>query len=73
MALNLAGPGTPNPAEVFPAEGEARAIIDAGRPARVLVVDDEAHVRSMIGATLERQGYNVQLAASGREALEHWK
>jgi len=33
-------------------------------------VDDEAHVRSMIGVTLERQGYDVQMAASGREALE---
>jgi putative nucleotidyltransferase with HDIG domain len=33
-------------------------------------VDDEAHVRSMIGATLERQGYNVQLASSGREAVD---
>jgi len=40
------------------------------RRARILVVDDEAHVRSMIGATLERLGYDVQLAASGREAQE---
>ena len=39
-----------------------------GRPA-ILVVDDENHVRSMIGATLERQGYDVQLASSGRELL----
>jgi putative nucleotidyltransferase with HDIG domain len=35
-----------------------------------MVVDDEAHVRSMIGATLERQGYDVQMASSGREAFE---
>jgi putative nucleotidyltransferase with HDIG domain len=40
------------------------------RSARILAVDDEPHVRSMIGATLERQGFDVQLAASGREALE---
>jgi putative nucleotidyltransferase with HDIG domain len=38
--------------------------------ARVLVVDDETHVRAMIGSTLERQGYEVQLASNGREALE---
>ena len=38
-------------------------------PARILVVDEEAHTRSMIGATLERQGYQVGLAASGLEAL----
>ena len=33
-------------------------------------MDDETHVRSMIGVTLERQGYDVQMAACGREALE---
>ncbi len=52
------------------AEHEARTMVRARRPARVLVVDDENHVRSMIGAALERQGYDVQLASSGREALE---
>jgi response regulator RpfG family c-di-GMP phosphodiesterase len=38
--------------------------------ARILVVDDEAHVRSMIAATLERQGYQIMLASGGREALD---
>ena len=38
--------------------------------ARILVVDDEAHVRSMIAATLERQGYQVMLASGGREAMD---
>jgi putative nucleotidyltransferase with HDIG domain len=37
--------------------------------ARILVVDDEAHVRSMIGATLERRGYDVQMASCGRDAM----
>ncbi|HWA93893.1 MAG TPA: HD domain-containing phosphohydrolase [Terracidiphilus sp.] len=40
------------------------------RTAHILVVDDEAHVRSMIGAALEHQGYEVQLAGSGIEATE---
>jgi putative nucleotidyltransferase with HDIG domain len=40
------------------------------KSARILVVDDEAHVRSMIGATLERHGYDVQLAGSGSEAVD---
>jgi putative nucleotidyltransferase with HDIG domain len=40
------------------------------RPARVLVVDDESPVRSMIGATLRRQGYEVEQAVSGSQALE---
>ena len=35
-----------------------------------MVVDDETHVRAMMGSTLERQGYEVHLASSGREALE---
>ncbi len=68
--MDLAGQGTSNPSTELIAEGEARAIIEAGRPARVLVVDDETHVRAMIGSTLERKGYEVQLASSVREALE---
>jgi putative nucleotidyltransferase with HDIG domain len=56
----------------------ASPVVEAGarvgprlrKSARILVVDDEAHVRTMMGATLERQGYDVQLAASGREAME---
>ncbi len=53
-----------------PADLDSRMVGRARRPARVLVVDDESHVRSMIGAALERQGYDVQLASSGRQALE---
>jgi putative nucleotidyltransferase with HDIG domain len=52
------------------AEADESAKSRLRRPARILVVDDEAYVRSMIGATLERQGYEMKLAASGREALE---
>jgi len=37
---------------------------------RILVVDDETPVRSMIAAALDRQGYIVDLAGGGREALE---
>ncbi len=40
------------------------------KPARVLVVDDETPVRAMIAAALEREGYIVELAGGGREALE---
>ena len=50
------------------ADADARAVARPQRPARILVVDDETHVRSMIGATLERQGYDVQLASNGHEA-----
>ena len=70
MAVKLAEMGLPDPAAKARAESEARNPARARRPARILVVDDEAHVRSMIGATLERQGYDVQMASSGREAYE---
>ena len=36
----------------------------------ILVVDDDAHVRSTMGSTLELRGYGVTLAADGREAFE---
>ena len=52
------------------ADHDTRMLARGRRAARILVVDDENHVRSMIGATLERQGHDVQLAGSGREALE---
>jgi len=69
LALNLAGLGTPVPAVNQNAEAEARPN-RRRKSARILVVDDEAHVRTMMGSTLERHGYDVQLAASGHEALD---
>jgi len=51
------------------AETRGRAHAGFRRPARILVVDDEEPVRVMMGATLERQGHDVQFAASGREAI----
>ena len=70
MALKLAEMGSPNPSAKVRAESDARTPARTRRPARILVVDDEAHVRSMIGATLERQGYDVIMASCGREAFE---
>jgi putative nucleotidyltransferase with HDIG domain len=70
LALNLAGPGTPKAAENSGTEGATPPNGDVRKTARILVVDDETHVRAMMGSTLERQGYEVQLASSGREALE---
>ncbi len=68
--MKLADLGVQNPAANAREEAEMRTSAKLRRPARILVVDDEAHVRSMIGATLERQGYDVQMAACGREAFE---
>src|SRR5437867_607095 len=40
------------------------------RAARVLVVDDEESIRAFAARTLQGAGYDVVLAASGREALD---
>jgi PAS domain S-box-containing protein len=39
------------------------------RPSRVLVVDDEASIRSTLGDLFALEGYDCRLAANGREAL----
>ena len=70
LAMNSAGLGAPDPAINESAQTDARAEARRRRSARILVIDDEAHVRSMMGSTLERQGYDVQLASSGYEALQ---
>ena len=70
MRSNLAESGTPNPAEERGPEVENRTLLAPGRPARVLVVDDEPHVRATMASTLERMGYEVRLAGSGRQALD---
>jgi PAS domain S-box-containing protein len=45
-------------------------VAEPHRKGTVLVVDDEAVVRQMTRAALERQGYRVILAESGREAID---
>ncbi len=41
--------------------------------ARILVVDDEKKLVSLIKAYLEKEGYQVATAFDGRSALEAWK
>lgn len=41
----------------------------SNRRARVLVIDDETDVRELVRELLERAGYDVQEAASGRDGL----
>jgi len=68
LSSNQTNHGLSGAAMFKPANGEERT--HARHPARILIVDDEAPVRSMIGATLERQGHVVQLAISGSQALD---
>jgi signal transduction histidine kinase/ActR/RegA family two-component response regulator/uncharacterized membrane protein len=53
------------------AEAPAIALVPQ-RPGgtRILVVDDEENVRELLTDILESEGYRVELASSGREALE---
>ena len=37
---------------------------------RLLLVDDEEHLRTMLAAALAHSGYEVETAANGRDALE---
>lgn len=40
------------------------------RPGRILVMDDEPAVRASVGASLQRIGHEVELAAEGQQAVE---
>jgi len=40
---------------------------------RVMVVDDEPHIRSGVAELLESEGFEVSIASSGRECLETLK
>ncbi|HEY3413851.1 MAG TPA: response regulator [Armatimonadota bacterium] len=75
--LDLATPGSPTAQEIslrsalprtteHDRTGEAETI---GQSACVLVVDDEASNREILGRRLERQGHLVVAAESGEEAL----
>jgi cyclic di-GMP phosphodiesterase len=70
LASKVAEINSKNLAMPVPAGTSTRSGARSRRIAHILVVDDEAHVRSMIGATLEHQGYDVHLASGGTEATE---
>ena len=40
---------------------------------RILIADDEPHVLRVLKMSLEREGYQVEICANGREALERIK
>src|SRR5689334_23619176 len=50
------------------APGVERPISDG--KGRILIVDDEPSMREMLRIVLRRDGYDVQLADSGREAID---
>lgn len=70
MGLALAKRGEDDSTMPQAEKAEEKPRGQARRNARVLVVDDEAPVRSMISVTLERQGYEIRQANSGSQAME---
>ena len=66
-AAAAAAAAEPEPA----AEAPAIALVPQHTDAtRILVVDDEENVRELLADILESEGYHVELASGGREALE---
>ena len=49
------------------------AAIPTPRPRRLLVVDDETLMRSMLSDVLTRLGYSVEQAESGEVAMTHFR
>ncbi len=46
------------------------SVVRPGRPARILVVDDEAHLAEGIRENLEAEGYETAIAHDGQDGLE---
>ena len=61
---------SPRAVPAAPDPGREPAASDGGRPARILVVDDEAAIRDFLARILRRSGYEVLVAGDGAEALE---
>src|ERR1051326_2048449 len=50
--------------------GRSEAVVLSLDQARLLVVDDEENLRITTAAILEKEGYDVDTASSGNEAIE---
>jgi len=71
IELPAAGEAQAATASPAPAKSAAPARAAAtGRPARILVLDDEPSIRDFLGRVLARHGYDPVLAASGSVALD---
>jgi DNA-binding response OmpR family regulator len=59
----------PGPLREAPPSAECAAAPRPARPVRVLLVDDEAGVRSFLRAVLAKAGYEITELADGRQVL----
>lgn len=64
VRITLPAGGALEPPAHEPAAAESR-------PLRILVVDDDAHMRNVVTRLLAREGHAVVHASNGAEALEH--
>ena len=69
MALNLIGLGVLSLAAKPKADSRISTSAGARAVGRILVVDNEEHVRSILGAIFRREGYEIHYAASGHNAV----
>jgi PAS domain S-box-containing protein len=69
-AASEAVPDTAMAAIARSAAGQAAQAREPAAPARILLVDDEAMIREVLGQQLEEAGFEVLSAASGAEALD---
>jgi len=60
------------PAQSERGEGGTGVETVSGGPVRVLIMDDEEHIREILRAYLERWGYAVTDASDGREAVKRY-
>lgn len=51
--------------------GDIVSIRDRGRPARILVAEDEAMIRHLVSTVLKRKGWDVVTATDGADAMAH--
>jgi putative nucleotidyltransferase with HDIG domain len=70
LALNLAELGAKQFALERTAEARRRGIMRARGPARILIVENDAPVRSMTGLALQQQGHAVHFATNGYLAMD---
>ena len=69
--MELAGGAGPDQANTPWFRPWADSTIVATMGSRILVADDEPHIRAVVRAYLEREGYEVLEAEDGETALEH--
>jgi len=50
--------------------GSQQATADVAERTRVLVVDDESNITDLVATVLRYEGFEVQTAATGRDALK---